>query len=342
MRNILKRFLLTYPGRSYIRTLIKVLPKGAALDFLLVSKASPKKSTVPWGADDRMRIFEKIKHRLNDSQEIGKNLKVRKGPARHPPELMNLGQYNLDKKTQKTSNRIKRSLQDNNRPNDPCAVLIKDPDWKDEPLHLLYHTLFYSDIRALRKENIRPTIISANALLFSEEERCILVHRRSQESDDFPYTLHTFGGAFMPHGIGGRGDIAGLKECVTREIHEETGLSVFISEFTPIVTIDEFKIDFVHISYLGVNISTDQMNDLRPNWEGTITKIPFDDLHKWLDNFQEWTITGWVDVVLWLSLDTPNASKSISFAGKSAEDLCKSVLRNLTIGQARCICIFCI
>ena len=325
--------LAGYSDWTYVRALIKLLPKGDVLDFFLVEKTSSIKSNsqiVPWMAKDRLLKFEKIRNLLNDSQEIGEKLKVRRGPALHPPELMNLGRYILDDKQLKTSDEIRRGLQENNRPNDPCAVLIKKPDWEDDPLCLRYHTLFYSDIRALRKQNIRPTIISANAVLFSEEERCFLAHRRSEESDDFPFTLHTFGGAFMPYGIGDRGDITGLKECVEREVHEETGLSVFVPELTPIITIDEFGIDFVQISYLGVNISKDQLKNLRPMWEGTITKIPFDDLQRRLENFQEWTTTGWVDVLLWLSLDTPNALKSINFAGKSAEKLCESLLGNLT------------
>jgi ADP-ribose pyrophosphatase YjhB (NUDIX family) len=334
--NIIKRFLVKYPESTWIRTFVKLVPTvGGALDFLLDSKARSKKSIVTLVNQEQMKTFERIKCLLNDSQEVGENLRVRKGPTPLPPVLIDLGQYKLDVKQKKASNTIKRSLKKANRPNDPCAVLVKSPDWDDEPLCFRYHTLFYSDIRALREVEIKPTIITANALLFSEEENCLLLHRRSQESDEFPYTLHTFGGVFMPHGIGERSDIAGLKECVTREIHEETGLSIFITESTPIVTIDEFKINYIQVSYLGVNISASQMKDLRPNWEGTITKVSFDDLPQRLNEFQAWTPTGWVDVLLWLALNTPNASRPMTFSGISAEELCHSLVTNLTTASSR-------
>ena len=331
MRAYLKKLINTYANNPYIRTIVKLIPKGDALDFLLAEKALAMKPKSPWLTHDHIENFATITNILNHSHEIGNTLKVKRGPDLQTPKLINLGPYDLNEKQKSVSGAIKHSLKKKKRPNDPCAVLLKEPDWKDDPFYLNYRTLYYSDLRALRKDNISPKIISANAVLYSEEERCLFLHRRSQESDDFPYTLHTFGGAFMPPDIGDRGDIFGLKECVVREVHEETGLSIIIPENTPVAIIDEYAIHFLQVSYLGINISKEQLKYLRPNWEGTITRVPFDDLQELLENFETWTITGWVDVLLWLSLGIPNSNKPISFSGNSAVTLSKLLLKQLTV-----------
>jgi len=331
INKIIYNILFFYSHRPFLRTLVKFLPKGNAFDFYLTEKAKSikmKDLTLPLRYPE---LVKGIKEGINKSQEFGTSIKVKIYPIFSPPVLHRLGSYKLDPDQKSRSKKFARIQQQKMRPNDPCAVLIKEPDWEDNPLYFNYHTLFYSDLLALRENNIKPIIISANGLVFSEEDRCLLIHRRSHESDEFPHTLHTFGGAFMPTDIGERGDISGLKECVIREIHEETGLSVTIPNNTPIAIIDEFAVDYVQVTFLGINVTFEQLKDLRNNWEGTITKIHFDHLLKRLNNFHEWTNTGWVDVVLWLALDTPNSLKPISFAGKSAKNLVERLLGNLTI-----------
>lgn len=275
---------------------------------------------------ENSKEINQLTWRINNCKYFKDKLIIRNGPTCQLPNLVDEGHYTISKKIEHKSKKIAKELLKTNRPNDPCAGIIDSPRWGDDPLNIHYHPMLYSQIKSCRENNIHVKLLSVNAVIFCEEEEFILVQRRSKKSNDYVNTLHTFGGAFLPGGLTAYGDLGGIRECARREISEETGLSIFIPWLTPTIAIDEFSINYIQITFLGVNISTFDLIDLRPNWEGTVNKIKFNDLEASLKNLDLWTPTGWIHVLYWLALNTPNAKKELKFSNRSSLDLANELL----------------
>lgn len=324
-----------YENWTLFRFILKLIPKvGDQLDFLIteqlrkISKTTSHIITTPQ--------YEEIVSRLKSIPIINDELKIHIPPNISGPKLFDCGRLKIEPKTKSLSSMIAMDLKKQKQPNDPCAILLSSSHWEDkESLTLSYNSVFYADVKALRANGRKVYLISVGGVLFSEDEQCLLVHRRSTKSEDYPETLHIFGGAYMPPDLGDRGDIGGIKECLVREVHEETGISIIIPDNTPILTIDEYNIDFVQIAFLGINISNTQMKPMRPSWEGTISEIPFNELYERMKNIKEWTISGWVLILLWLALGTPNSNRKLIFGDQTAEELCKSLISHITFGSTR-------
>jgi len=272
---------------------------------------------------DEIKRFTKL---INKSKYFKDKLIVKDGPTYKLPKLVDEGKYYIPKNIENRSNTISKEQKKNNRPNDPCAGILDSPIWEDSPLHIHYHPMLYSQIKAFREEGVDVKMLSVNVVLFCEDEEFILVHRRSKKADDYIHTLHTFGGAFLPSGISPYGDLGGIRECARREIHEETGISINIPEFTPTITIDEFNISYIQIAFLGINIPKANLIDLRSNWEGTVQKIKFTELESNLKNIDLWTPTGWLHILYWLVLNTPNSNRELKFKNKSSLDLANQLI----------------
>jgi len=270
--------------------------------------------------------IKRLTKRINKCSYFKNKLIVKDGPTFKLPKLVNEGSYEIPKRIEDRSNLIINELKKNDRPNDPCAAIIDSPMWASNPLHLHYHPMLYSQIKSFREDGVDVKMLSVNAVLFCEDEEFVLVHRRSKKSDDYIHTLHTFGGAFMPSELSLQGDLGGLRECARREIGEETGIGINIPELTPTITIDEFNISYIQTTFLGINVSKTDLINLRPNWEGTVQKIKFADLESNLKNINLWTPTGWLHILYWLALNTPNSKRKLTFSNKSSLALASELM----------------
>lgn len=258
---------------------------------------------------------------VHNQSETERGFKIRGVPIFYDPKLIRGERILLSELEKQNIKKIEHELLCEKKPNDACATIDGAVNWKDKPISLHFSPAMYAEIRAKRDSGNRVVMLSASALLFSEEAKCLVLHRRSEKSDAFPQTLHTIGGGFMPEGLTERGDIGGVRECIERELQEETGVAITVPSSTPIALIDEYGIDFIQIAFLGVNISKEQLNRMRPNWEGTIVQVNFDDLYRRLKNQSEWTPSGWAHAAMWLALGTPGSKSKLSFGSLTAEQL---------------------
>lgn len=332
-------YMLQYRDQTTLRAAIKSIPGGGeAIDFWLSEKFSMKLLTEEdlWTTKPYASRLQNIQELL-DLSHFNSDTILRTRSFAPNIKLNHLGPFKFDAEQKAISRKYARDLKEQNKPDDPCAVLILDPVWTDDPLSFKYHSLFYSEVLALREQGKRVKLVSANVVVYCEESRCILAHRRSDKSADFCRTLHTFGGAYMPPGVGQRGDLGGLKECVERELHEESGLGAAIPNGTPIVLLEEPSIDYVQVAFLGVNIPSNILDRSRETWEGDVVRIPFDELEVKLCNFHDWTPSGLLHILFWLALDAPNSKAKLKFAGKSADSVLKKVVAHiLNQGAAAC------
>ena len=273
-------------------------------------------------SDDMLRLVSLI----NKSIKIGSLLQVVYGPGTHEPIFRKDGSLPLTKKDRDRERSIIEKFP-SGYSNDPCAAVVTKPNWSDTPLTVRYYDNKYSEIRTLRQRGRYVGIVSANVLLFSEELNAIVVHRRSDSSYDYANTLHTFGGGFIPPGTSQRGDHSGIRHAAIREIFEESDAGIHVPDSTQRIVIDEIKTQFIQLAYLGVNVTEEQVDNMRGNWEGDPIRIRFAELENNLLNLDGWTPTGWVHVLLWLALDTPGATRSIKFGNLTGPDLANGILR---------------
>lgn len=329
--DLIRDVIRKYSEQTTLRALIKAVPRfGEPFDFWLTEKYKKTASIVEnrWANEPYTSRLQAIQKIITHRPFKG-NVVWRSRSFAPRVELLKKGHLQLDKQQKARSKQYKDVLDNKKRPNDPCAVLTHDPIWTDDPLFLNYYSAFYSEILALREQNIRLITISSNVLVYCEEARCLLIHRRSEESAYFASTLHTFGGAYMPPGVGKRHDYNGLIECAERELSEETGLSVTIPNTIPVLLLEEPSISFIEMTYLGVNISNEQLERSRPSWEGGVVKISFDELKDKICDFDEWTPSGLLHILFWLALDTPNSKERLKFAGEDAAALLKEVVKRV-------------
>ena len=314
-----------YKNWTFLRFIVKSIPYGEQLDFLITEQLRRNSKTTSHIITTSQ--YEEIVSKLKTIPIINDELKIHIPPNISGPMIFDSGRLEIEPQFKSLSSKIAKDLDENKQPNDPCAILLSPPHWEDEEsLTLSYNSVFYSEVKALRNAARKVYLISVAGVLFSEDEQCLLVHRRSTKSEDYPETLHTFGGAYMPPDLGSRGDLRGITESLEREVHEETGISIIIPDNTPIVTIDEYNIDFVQIAFLGINVSNTQIKSMRSTWEGTVSKIPFNKLYERMKNIEGWTISGWVQILLWLALGTPGSNGKLMFGNQTAEELCQSLI----------------
>jgi 8-oxo-dGTP pyrophosphatase MutT (NUDIX family) len=256
---------------------------------------------------------------VNNNLNFGKKLRIAVSPRNSEPKFISEGELFLSEKEIILEQKIVKNFP-SNWTNDPCGILDKKPNWQDEPLVIRYKILRYAGVLARRKNKKYTGIISANVVLFCEKEKYILVHRRASTQKDYPNTLHSFGGAFIPpESHVNHADYSGIKRTALREILEETNLGIHIPKETPLIIIDEQEIQFIQITFLGVNLSSSQVEDVTGNWEGNPVKITFDELYNKMQNLNSWTPTGWVHVLMWLVLKCPGSEHNLLFNGESPQ-----------------------
>lgn len=205
--------------------------------------------------------------------------------------------------------------------NDAVAIVIRPIAWSDRPILIRVAQADYAAVCALDTLGRRPTMLSANALLYCPETREIVVHRRSDASRDYAGLLHTFGGGYQPPINKGRDyDHLSLPRAARRETDEESGISFDILKLPPMLIGEEPKIGFVHMALLGVRISKETLLAARGNHEGSITRIGIDELPRRLAE-PDWAAAGRVQVLSWLALGAPIGQRRIRFGQESGQQI---------------------
>lgn len=296
------------------------------MDFFSFNVAS----LLPWLTDKCLNLYQNQKEaktwipRLNAMFE--NEVKIYRRYSKEP-EIHIEGTVELTPEQEKFAE-MKRHQINERTPigaNDPHAILTHDPHWDDDPVHLHVKTLNYASVCALREpgisSNVKPEIISANALIICQETKEIVLHRRSEDSATFPGRLHTFGGAYWPSKINEKGEDL-LSHTAMREVQEESKASLNIVDNPPIMLVmKEIDTGFIQLAFIGVNISQKQVEKLRENPEGKITLVSFDDLGRRLKAERDWVPTGKVAIMAWLALNAPNSGRRVKFNGVSATKL---------------------
>lgn len=240
------------------------------------------------------------------------------GPYRYEPVIRIEGPLEL---TPELAARAERERLAGIRTNDPHAVLAREPQWDDDPLAFDVRTLDFSAVLALRDPALnvdpRPQLLSASVVLVCAETREVLLHRRAVDSATYPSALHTFGGAYWPPDVEGRvGDRLRLRSTALREVNEETEAAIGLED-EPMVVLRETRTGFVQLAFLGVGLSARKARELRPNPEGHITRVGFDELPKVLLLEKNWVPTGQAAILAWLAMGAPNAGPRPTFGGIS-------------------------
>lgn len=226
--------------------------------------------------------------------------------------------------------------------NDPHAVIVGEPDWNLGTVWsriALYKEIKFWRHRTRDRRTEWPRVLSANPLLFCEEDSVVLLHVRSKESATFggrfEKFLHTFGGGFMPEfgKRSARDDGRDLLLTATRECMEESGLAPSFRRDTPAVMCREIPTNFYQLMVFAKSCGRWECSNRKvvDKWEGDVRPIPFDRLEEVLIDPQktegaQWVPTGRLHVLAWLALGAPllRPSKKL-FNGKTPWEVYQSV-----------------
>jgi hypothetical protein len=247
------------------------------------------------------------------------------GPYSYEPRIHIRGPHLLTPAQEAAAIR-ERSRLGGTHPNDPHALLYREPNWKDNPPTLHVDTLDFAAVRALRNPALNPPappqIISANALLLCRDRRELILHRRAEDSDTYPNALHTVGGAYWPPNVDGReADRLRLRNTALREVLEETEAALSLGDDPPMVVLRELRTGFVQLAFLGVNVSAVEAQRMTANREGSMTYVGFDELPSRLRHDASWVPTGKAAVLAWLAQGAPGAGKRPRFGGLRPTEL---------------------
>lgn len=203
---------------------------------------------------------------------------------------------------------FKKEIENKKLDNDPHAVFptTENINWNDNPPVINYQTIFYSQLLALHKQKVKPIIISCGALLVSNQTGELILHRRSSESRTYPNKRHIFGGAMLGQNGLSRYDRS-CWETAKREINEEIGIELKNGRY-PIYLGEELDTGFLQIVFLGVPISKKEIDYASENWEGEITKVPFNQIQDCFIHHDEYVPTALMHIRCWLDLGAPGTS----------------------------------
>lgn len=268
------------------------------------------------------RLVERLNAALAGSVEVYRT-------AATAPQVRLLGPAPLTDEQLANAAAERRAL-DDQQPNDVHAVVLAPPVWSDDPLVLEAHTLDFAAVTALRRDGARPELLSAMAVIFCEEQRVLVLHRRSARSATYPGCLHLLGGTYIAPGNGKAGDGASLLTTLRREVLEESRAGITWASPPPALLSKELETGFIQFTLLGVNVSAADAERMEHSPEGTVTLVAFDDLlHRLqgsvapgpLSPHTGWVPTGRAAVLAWLALGAPGSSKPLRFGGRSGSEV---------------------
>jgi ADP-ribose pyrophosphatase YjhB (NUDIX family) len=239
------------------------------------------------------------------------------------PQILVRGPYPLSTSQSKSAVRERTILKKMNRLSDAHAVLVGEPAWHENPALFEVLTLDFAALCALRKDGLKPRIVSACAVIVCPKLRMVLLHTRGETVATYPKHLHTLGGPWIPpNSAGGNTDGEGLEGTIVREIREETQLHLAQETLPPMMLCQELETGFVQLVLLG--IATDSIDNLEGNWEGDPTLISYDEIPTILFRELNWVPSGKAHLLAWLALGAPNAGTRARFGGSTAHQLFRS------------------
>lgn len=239
------------------------------------------------------------------------------------PELQIQGLLKLDDEQAELAEKWRSKL----KFNDPVATFTGRSSWNDDPVSVSAWATDYASVCALDQQGKRPTMLSANALLFCAETDEVVLHRRSDVSRDYPDCLHTFGGAYIPPGEHSRHhDHFSLVRTAQRETLEECGIGFDISPLPKLILGQELNIGFLHLALLGVGISKGALEAGLANHEGKISRVKAAELTRKLRD-DKWVPAGKAQVLAWLALGAPVGRHRIRFGTASGQDVFNDFVR---------------
>ena len=259
-------------------------------------------------------------------------------PMRSEPRIRILGRYELDSARQEAARQQRLALINEQKRNDPHAILVNRPRWDVDPVYLEAKTLFYNEVRALRDNglgDLKPEVLSANAVFFCDETQELILHERSfksdtwakPEGDEMPY-LHTLGGAYQPPDMDGTpGDKLSLLHTARREVFEEAEAQLIWEEDPPMIMLKELETGFIQLALLGINITPRAAKRLEGNWEGRVIRVPFSELERKLTSEEPWVPTGKAHVLAWLALCSPNSRPRVRFGKLKPVELFNRIVK---------------
>ena len=252
--------------------------------------------------------------------------------VRSEPVIRLKGRYALAANRNEVANVQRLKLIKDHRRNDPHAILTNEPKWQHDPVYLEAQTLYFSEVRALRDEtlgNLRPEILSANAVFSCSETQELILHQRSTESDTFKTRrrLHTLGGAYQPPDMDGTpADKLSLMNTARREVLEEAESGLVWQETPAMILLKELETGFIQLALLGIDIPGKEAGRLVGTWEGDPIRVGFRDLHRSLTTDETWVPAGKAAVLAWLALGAPNTKGRMKFGEFTPAKLFDSVV----------------
>lgn len=181
-----------------------------------------------------------------------------------------------------------------------------------------------------------PQVLSANAVVYCEETRELVLHLRDPASQTFPACFHTLGGGFWPF-EGDHGDKT-LKQTVQREVREESNMSISIPVDSPMILAREVRTGFIQLMFFPKPVSKLELDEAERNWEGDLKRCSFDQVEDTLckamaalranrdDLPGGWVPTGLFHVLAWLALGLPHAKQEHLFLGRTAQELYRRII----------------
>lgn len=214
------------------------------------------------------------------------------------------------------------------KPNDLHGLMSGIPDWDCDRIRLRVIPVDYASVLSLRKHGERPAVLSASAVILCPETRQILLHRRSPESATYPEALHTIGGAYQPStGIRASTDHRSLLATLEREVLEESGLRISVSDAPTMVLAREIDTGFVQLVVLGATVRREQIQHLEDSWEGDVTLFGVDQVPDLV--LHQLTPSGALHVMAWLAFGAPGLGINRRIAGASPRRLFANLLQRI-------------
>ena len=236
------------------------------------------------------KISPKAKKEYNDLREAYRKLPIRNGIDRESPRstllvltsgkplLEQHGFLDVSEDIAASSKRISDTL----RGNEEMGFLDLDEpiEWRASPLRIPYYQQHFSTFLAAKEAGLTLSPITAGALICCSETKEVVYMKRSGKVHTFPAHYHHFGGGFKASTDLERFDGDDLFETAQREIREETGCRVDEEHFQAASLLLEGGTGYFQYLFLGVDVSKEQRQLMKPSGEGELVNFKFDELGK--------------------------------------------------------------
>lgn len=272
-------------------------------------------------------------------EAIDANVRVR-GVASVLPTLEEQGPYEIPSALLEQVEASRGYLNRLGAPNDSVAVIDEPTVLEQMPHTINVKSLDYATLRVLRQtakdqKKPAPKVPSANVVLFCEDQRVLIVHRRAKgvmAGTTVDSVMHTFGGSYCSKPPNSRRvhDHGDLLRTARREVLEESNLSFGLEEAPLFLQSEETDSGFVQWVLMARGISLFEFHNVvfRENDpEGVPLSVPFDSLREVLNRPAMWHQSGRTHILAWLAMGAPGARGKLSFGGLTAQELFEAVMQ---------------